>query len=95
MKIERTRNILFWTLKLNELKRVHLLENVVEHLIFAFVQKDIKLIRAITRFTKLIIEQTRTSFFETPNELERVHILVIELQHPIFGFEQFNIEIRT
>ena len=35
--------------------------------------------RAFTRFTKLLIELTRTSFFRTSIKLESVHILVIEL----------------
>ena len=43
--------------------------------------------RAFTRFTKLHIELTRTSFFRTSKELEHVHLLVIELEHPIFGME--------
>ena len=51
--------------------------------------------RALTIFTKLLIELTRTSFFRTSNELERVHLMVIELEHPIFGFERSNIELRT
>ena len=41
--------------------------------------------RAFTRFSKLLIEQNRTSVFQTLNELEHVHLLVIELEHPIFG----------
>ena len=48
--------------------------------------------RALTRFTKLLIELTGTSFFRTSNELERVHLMVIELEHPIFAFERSNIE---
>ena len=51
--------------------------------------------RAFTRFTKLLIELTRTSFFRTSNELERVHLLIIELEHPIFGFEWSNMELWT
>ena len=48
---------------------------------------------AFNIFTKLLIEQTQTSFFRTPNELERVHILVIELEYPIFCFKWSNIEL--
>ena len=51
--------------------------------------------RAFARFTKLLIELTRTSFFRTSNKLERVHLLVIEFEHPIFGFERSNIKHRT
>ena len=51
--------------------------------------------RAFTRFTKLLIELTRTSFFRTSNKLKRVYVLVIELEHPIFGFERSNIELQT
>ena len=43
---------------------------------------------AFTRFTKLLIELTRTSFFWTSNKLKCVLLLVIKLEHPIFGFEQ-------
>ena len=50
--------------------------------------------RAFTRFTKLLIELTRTSIFPTLNELERVHLMVIKLQHPILGFKRSNIELR-
>ena len=51
--------------------------------------------RAFPRFTTLLIELTRTSFFQTSNELERVYLMMIELKHPIFGFERSNIEVRT
>ena len=49
---------------------------------------------AFTRFTKLLIELTQTSFFWTSNELIRVHQLVIELEHPIFALNEWitNIE---
>ena len=40
---------------------------------------NIKPNRAFTKFTKLLIELTQTSFFRTSNELEHVHLLVIEL----------------
>ena len=50
---------------------------------------------AFTRFTKLLIEQTRTSFFRTLDEFELVHLWVIELEHPLFCFERLNIELRT
>ena len=40
-----------------------------------------------TRFTKLLIKLTGTSFFRTSNEFEHVHLLVITLKHPIFDFE--------
>ena len=39
--------------------------------------------RAFIRFTKLLIEQTRTSFFQTSNKLHHVHLLVIK---PYFWF---------
>ena len=66
-------------------------------LIFGFEQTDIKhqTQKPFTKFTKLFIEQTRTSFFRTSNGLERVHLLLIELKHPIFGFEGSNIELQT
>ena len=52
---------------------------------------NIKPNRAITRFARLLIVQTWTSFFWTSNELKCVHLLVIDLKHPIFGFEQSSI----
>ena len=79
----------------NELKRVHLLVIELEHPIFGFEGTNIEPNGAFTRFTKLLIKLTRTSFFGTSNELERVHLLVIEFEHPIFGFEQSNIKLRT
>ena len=51
---------------------------------------NIKSNRAFERFTKLVIEQTRTSFFPTSNGLEHVHLLVIQLEHPIYGFEHVS-----
>ena len=51
--------------------------------------------RAFIRFTKLLIEPTRTSFFQTSHEIEHVHLLVIELKYPIFGFKWSNIELQT
>ena len=80
---------------LNKLKCVHLLVIKLEHPIFGFERTNIEPNRAFTRFTKLLIELTRTLFFLTLYELERVHLLVIELDHPIFGFERSNIELRT
>ena len=62
---------------------------------FGFERTNIEPNRAFTKFTELLIELTRTSFFRTSNELERVHLMVIELEHPIFGFERSNIELRT
>ena len=50
--------------------------------------------RAFTRFSKLLIEQARTSFFRTLNELEPVHILVIERKQPIFGIERLNPSLK-
>ena len=50
---------------------------------------------AFTRFTKLLIELTWTSFFWISNTLEHVHLLVIKLEHSIFGFERSNIELET
>ena len=67
----------------------------LEHPIFGFERTNIEPIRAFTKFTKLLIELTRTSFFRTSNKLERVHLLEIELEHPIFAFERSNIELRT
>ena len=55
----------------------------------SWMEPEVK--RAFTRFTKLLIELTRTSFLQTSNELEHVHLLVIKLEHPIFGFERLNI----
>ena len=76
------------------LERVHLLVNELEHPIFGFERSNINFEpnRAFTRFTKLLIKLTRTSFFRTSNELEPVHLFVIELEHLIFGFERSNIE---
>ena len=51
--------------------------------------------RVFTRFTKLLIELTWTSFFQTLNKLQHVHLLVIELEHPIFGIKRLNIELQT
>ena len=83
-------NIIFRTS--NELKRVHLLMIELKNPIFGFERLDIEHKRpsSFTRFTKLFIEQTQTSFFWTLNGLERVHLLVIE--HPIFGFQGSNFE---
>ena len=61
----------------------------------SFFESNIEPNRAFTKFTKLIIELTRTSFFRTSNEFKRVHLLEIELGHPIFAFERSNIEFRT
>ena len=47
---------------------------------------------SITRFTKLLIRQTRTSFFRTSNRLKRVQLLVMELEfflrdsEAVFGY---------
>ena len=76
-------------------KRVDLLVIELEHPKFGFEQMNIEPNRTFTKFTKLLIELTRTSFFRTSNELERVHLMVIELEHPIFGFERSNIKLRT
>ena len=51
--------------------------------------------RAFTLFTKLLMEQTRKSFFQTLNGLERIHLLVIELEHPIFVFKQIEVKYQT
>ena len=67
----------------------------LEHPTFGFQRKNIEPNRAFTRFTELLIELTRTTFFQISNELERVHLLVIKLKHPIFGFERSKIELRT
>ena len=83
-------NIIFRTS--HDLKRVHLLVIELEHPIFGFERMNIEPNRAFTRFTKLLIELTRTLFFLTLYELERVHLMVIELKHSIFGFKQTNIE---
>ena len=76
----------------NKLERVHLLVIELEHPIFGFERTNIEPNRAFTKFTKLLIELTRTSFFRTLNELERVHLLEIELEHPILAFERSNFE---
>ena len=62
---------------------------------FGFEQTNIEPNRAFTRFTKLLIELTRTSFFQIQKELEHVHLLIIELEHPISGFKRSNIDHRT
>ena len=81
----------------NKLEHVHLLMIELEHLNFGFERTNIehRTQKAFTNFTKLFIEQTRTSFFRTLNGLERVHLLLIKREHPIFGFEPSNIERRT
>ena len=56
---------------------------------------NMELSKAFTRFIKLLIELTQTSYFKTCNKLEHVHLLAIELIHPIFSLEQLNIELRT
>ena len=50
--------------------------------------------RAFTRFTKLLIELTRKSFFRTSNELERVHLLIIELEHPILASNDLTLNFE-
>ena len=80
---------------MNELELVHLLVIELEHPIFGFEGTNIEPNKTFNRFTKLLIELTRTSFFRTSNELEHVHLMVIELEHPIFGFERSNIELQT
>ena len=67
----------------------------LKHAIFGFEPSNIEPNRAITRFTKLHIKQTQTSFFPTLNKLEGIHLLVIKLQHPNFAFERSNIELQT
>ena len=82
-------NIIFQTN--NELERVHLLVIKLEHPIFGFEPN-----RVFTRFTKLLIEVTRASFFfEHRTNSNMFHLLVIELKHPIFGFEWSNIKLWT
>ena len=78
-------NIIFRTS--NELERVHILVIELEHPFFGFERTNIEPNRAFTKFTRLLIELTRTSFFRTANKFEHVHLLVIELKHPIFAFE--------
>ena len=67
------------------------------NLLLALIEltSNIELTKVFTRFTKLLIQLTRTSIFQTSNRFERVHLLVIELEHPTFGFERSNIELRT
>ena len=71
---------------------IYLLVIELKHTIFGFEQTNIKPNRAFTWFTKLLIEHTRTSFFQTLNELKHVHLFMIELEHPIFGLQRTNIE---
>ena len=80
-------NTLYWSS--NELEPVHILVIEHKHPIFGFERTNIELIVAFTRFTKLLIEMTQTSFFWTSNKPEHIHLLAIE--HPIFGFEWLNI----
>ena len=50
-------------LNIDELQRVHLLVIELEHPIFGFERTNNEPNRAFTRFTKLLIKLTRTSFF--------------------------------
>ena len=47
------------------------------------------LVQPITRFTKLLINKTQTSFFE---HQRHVQISIMELEYPISGFEGTDIE---
>ena len=67
---------------LSKLKHVHQLVIELKHL----ERTDIEH-RAFARLTKLLIEQTQTSFFWTSHGLESVY--------PIFGFNQLNIKFET
>ena len=82
-------NIILQTLK--ELECVQLLVIELKHPNSGFEQTNIKPDTAFTRFTKLLMEQTRTSFIRTSNRLECVHLLVIELENPILCFKWLNI----
>ena len=64
---------------MNELKHIHLLVIELEHPIFGFERTNIEPNKAFTRFTKLFIQLTRTSFFQTSNEFQHVHLLVVKL----------------
>ena len=46
---------------------------------FGFEHTNIEPNRAFNRFTKLLIELARTSFFRTSNEPKHTHVLVIKL----------------
>ena len=58
-------SVLFQTLK--ELERVRLWMIELEHPIFGFEQTNIKPNKTLTRFSKILIEQTRTLLFQTSN----------------------------
>ena len=69
----------------------------LEHLFLASNERtsNIEPNRDFTIFTKLLIEQTRTSVFENQMNSNMFSFLLIELEHPIFGFEWSNIELQT
>ena len=51
----------------SNIERVHLLVIELEHPIFGFERTNIEPNKAFTKFTKLLIELTRTSFFQISN----------------------------
>ena len=58
-------------LNIKQIRHVHVLAIELEHPYFGFEQTDIE---PITRFTRLIIKQTRTSIIQTSNRLEYVYL---------------------
>ena len=74
----------------NQLEQVHLLVIELEHPILGFNDRtsNIEPNWAFTRFTEFLIEQTRTSFFQTLKKLEHVHLLVIKLKHQFIKAEK-------
>ena len=86
-------NIIFWTS--NKLECAHLLMIEIEHSIFGFQRTNIEPNKVFTRFIKLHMKLTRTSFFWILNESKHIHLFVMEFKHPIFGFERLNIELPT
>ena len=67
-----------------EPKRVHLLVNKLKHPIFGFEQRNIKPNWAITRFTKLLIEQTRTSFCDHQTNIKLL-VTLLKIMEPVYG----------
>ena len=55
----------------------------------------LNVLASISRFDKLFIEQTCTSFFQTLNRLEHVQLLVMELEHTMFGFNHTKNKHQT
>ena len=92
-------NIIFQTL--NELERVDLLVTELKHHIFGLERSNIELRtsnRAFTRFTKLLIEQTRTDSNTVFSNMEQIRMCqsfsnrtrtpyLLTLNNPTLNFE--------